>query len=127
MKKTMTLRDFLEAVLSGENLDYAINGVTLREKAQALIDDINKKNEARKNAEKKPSKSYIENEPTRKAIYDYLVAQNGESDIAKNIALAVGITTPKANAAIRQMVEIDHSVERIDKGRNKPLEYRVKQ
>jgi hypothetical protein len=123
-KNTMTTREFLESVLAGKPLDFAVNGVTVKEKAEALIAALDKKNAARKNAPKKPSKSFEENAPIREAIAEYLRGRNGESDIVKNIAAAVGFTAPKTTAAIRQMVAVG-AVERIDNGRNKPLEYRI--
>lgn len=123
-KNTMTTREFLESVLAGKPLDFAVNGVTVKEKAEALIAALDKKNAARKDAPKKPSKSFEENAPVREAIAEYLSARNGESDIVKNIAAAVGFSAPKTTAVIRQMVSAG-TVERIDNGRNKPLEYRM--
>ena len=123
-KNTMTTREFLESVLAGKSLDFAVNGVTVKEKAEALIAALDKKNAARKDTPKKPSKSFEENAPIREAIAEYLRGRNGESDIVKNIAAAVGFTAPKTTAAIRQMVAVG-AVERIDNGRNKPLEYRI--
>ena len=134
MAKTgMTTRDFLEAVIAGKGNETAINGVTLRDKAEEMIAALDRKNEARKmataNGERKPSKAYEENAPIREEIKAFfkerMESGNEESEIVKNIASAIGYTVPKTNAAIRQMVEFDKSLERIDLGRNKPLEYRL--
>lgn len=124
MATTMTTREFLESVLAGKSLDFEINGTSVREKAEAMIAALDKKNAARKDAPKKPSKSFEENAPMRTAIMEYLTSRNGDSDIIKNIASAVDLTPSKTSAVIRQMVNAG-MVERIDNGRNKPLEYRV--
>lgn len=130
MAKTgMTTREFLEAIIAGKDNTTSINGLSIKEKAEQLITAMDKKNEKRKDNPKKPSKSYEENAPIRAAIVDFFNErkENGDeaSEIVKNIASAIGYTVPKTNAAIRQMVEHDKTLERIDLGRNKPLQYRL--
>lgn len=125
----MTTREFLEAIIAGKDNTTSINGLSIKEKAEQLITAMDKKNEKRKDSPKKPSKSYEENAPIRAAIVDFFNErkENGDeaSEIVKNIASAIGCTVPKTNAAIRQMVEHDKTLERIDLGRNKPLQYRL--
>lgn len=130
-KNTMTTREFLVAVLDGKDLDNTvIGGMTLRDKGEALVEGIDSRNAAKREKAKvdgKPSKAYAENAPLRATVGDYL-ADCENSVTIKEIATAIGMEDKpqKVGAVVRQMVEIDGSVERIDLGRNKPLQYKLK-
>lgn len=129
-KTTMTTREFLVAVLDGKDLDNTIiGGMTLRDKGEALVEGIDKRNAAKREkakADGKPSKAYAENASLRETIGNFL-ADCEDSVTVKTIAEGIGMEDKpqKVGAVVRQMVEIDKSVERIDKGRNKPLEYKA--
>lgn len=90
----MTNREFLNAVIASAISDE------MTEKAKALIASMDRKNEARKD---KPSKTAIANEPVKKAIVEYLTA-NG-TKVASEVGEGVAITTQKASALCRQLVE----------------------
>lgn len=120
----MTTREFINGFLSGKGKDDVLNGMTFGQKAEELLAAMDKRNEAKKaTASTKPSKTYTENAPIREAITAYLSTQD-ESVVAKDVATAIDQTVNKTSAVIRQMVA-DGSVERLDFGRNKPLEYRL--
>lgn len=125
-KKTgMTTREFIEGFLAGKDKTDVVNGISYEQKGYELLAAMNKRNEAKKaTASSKPSKTYAENAPIREAITKYLSEQT-ESVLTKDIAEAVGVTSNKISGVIRTMVE-NGVVERIDLGRNKPLEYRLK-
>lgn len=120
----MTTREFINGFLSGKTKEDTLNGMTYGQKAEELLAAIDKRNEAKKaTASSKPSKTYAENAPIREAITAFLSTQD-ESVVAKEVATAINQTVNKTSAVIRQMVT-DGSVERLDFGRNKPLEYRL--
>lgn len=120
----MTTREFINGFLSGKGKDDVLNGMTYGKKAEELLAAMDKRNEAKKaTASSKPSKTYMENAPIREAITAFLSTQD-ESVVAKEVATAIDQTVNKTSAVIRQMVA-DGSVERLDFGRNKPLEYRL--
>jgi hypothetical protein len=120
----MTTREFINGFLSGKGKDDTLNGMTYGQKAEELLMAMDKRNEAKKETAKdKPSKTYAENAPIRAAITAYLSTMD-ESVVAKTIAENIDQTVNKTSAVIRQMVA-DGSVERLDLGRNKPLEYRL--
>ena len=121
----MSTREFLEAFLDGKTKEFVIKEETLEEKAKAMLNAIQNRNAA-KTANKKPSKAYEENAPIRKQVVDFLTGKE-DSFRAKDIAEALGLETTKSNGVLRQMIERDNSIERIDNGRNKPLEYRLKE
>lgn len=122
--KTMTTREFLEAFIRGD-YEYTVNDMTMVDKAHALLDAMNARNEAKKEKKdsSKPSKSFEENAPLREKVKEIL-AKNSGSMIAKDIAGEMDCTIQKTSSVIRQMVEAG-MVERIDNGRNKPLEYKL--
>lgn len=126
IKVGMTTRDFINGFLSGKTKDDVLNGMTYEQKANELLSAMDKRNADKKEKVKsgEPSKTYVENAPLREKVMAYLSEQS-ESVVAKTIAEALDLTVPKTTAVIRQMVE-DGTVERIDLGRNKPLEYKVK-
>lgn len=90
----MTTREFLNTVITS-----AIND-EMTEKAQALLAALDKRNSARKD---KPSKTAIANEPIKKAIVEYLTA-NGQK-VSSEIAEGLNISTQKASALCRQLVD----------------------
>ena len=120
----MTTREFISGFLSGKTKEDTLNGMPYGQKADELLAAMEKRNEAKKaTASSKPSKTYTENAPIREAITAFLSTQD-ESVVAKDVATAIEQTVNKTSAVIRQMVA-DGSVERLDFGRNKPLEYRL--
>ena len=122
--KSMTTREFLEAFIRGD-YEYTVNDTTMVDKAHALLDAMDARNKAKK--EKKdssnPSKSFEENAPLREKVKEILAESSG-SMVAKDIAGKMDCTIQKTSSVIRQMVEAG-MVERIDNGRNKPLEYKL--
>ena len=90
----MTTREFLNAIVSANLSDE------MTEKANALIASLDKRNSARK---AKPSKTAVANEPIKQAIVEYLTA-NGQK-VASEIGEGLNISTQKASALCRQLVE----------------------
>jgi predicted HTH transcriptional regulator len=88
----MTNREFLTAVSTNAITDEVI------EHATAALAKLAEANEKRKN---KPSKKSEENAPVIESITGVLSA---EPQTASEIALAVGISTQKASALLRQIV-----------------------
>lgn len=120
----MTTREFINGFLSGKTKEDTLNGMTYGQKAEELLAAMDKRNAAKQGkASSKPSKTYTENAPIREAITAFLSTQD-KSVVAKEVATAIDQTVNKTSAVIRQMVA-DGSVERLDFGRNKPLEYRL--
>jgi len=93
----MTKREFLNAVASLENVD-----AELKLFAEQEIEKMNARNAKRKNS---PSKKSIENEPIKAKIVEF-VGSCEESQIASAIAEHVEISTQKASALCRQLVEV---------------------
>ena len=126
IKVGMTTREFINGFLSGKSKDDVLNGMTYEQKANELLAAMDSRNANKKEKAKtgEPSKTYTENAPLREAVASFLATKT-ESVVAKEIAEAIGQGIQKTTAVIRQMVE-DGTVERIDLGRNKPLEYKVK-
>jgi hypothetical protein len=92
--KTMTQREFLTKVKA------IVEDAELIAKADELIAGLDKKNATRS---AKPSKTQIENEPIKASILEFLVG--GKVQTAPEIAVAVGISTQKASALAKQLVE----------------------
>ena len=90
----MTTREFLNAIVSANLSDE------MTEKANALIASLDKRNSARK---AKPSKTAVANEPIKQAIVEYLTA-NGQK-VSSEIGEGLNISTQKASALCRQLVE----------------------
>ena len=90
----MTTREFLNAIVSANLSDE------MTEKANALIASLDKRNSARK---AKPSKTAVANEPIKQAIVEYLTT-NGQK-VASEIGEGLNISTQKASALCRQLVE----------------------
>lgn len=90
----MTTREFLNSVISANISD----DVTAQ--AQAMIANLDKRNAKRAST---PSKTAVANEPIKASIVDLFV--NGGSKTASEVAVAMTITTQKASALLRQLVE----------------------
>lgn len=90
----MTTREFLNSVISANISD----DVTAQ--AQAMIANLDKRNAKRAST---PSKTAVANEPIKASIVDLFT--NGESKTASEVAVALTITTQKASALLRQLVE----------------------
>ena len=91
----MTNREFYTAIIANPNVaqDY-------KDFAQAEIDKLDARNDKRKNTQTKAQK---ENEGVMTAIVDHLTA-NG-SDVASSIGTALGISTQKASALCKLLVD----------------------
>lgn len=112
----MTNREFFEVIANNETLAEDI-----RNHAKTAIEKLDKANAGRKN---NPSKKSKENEPIKLKIFEYLA----EADYtpASEIAEAVEISTNKASALCRQLVE-EGKLERTEikvKGSGKVKAYR---
>lgn len=123
VKVGMTTREFINGFLSGKTKEDKLNGMTYGEKAEELLNAMDKRNESKKaKSSGEPTKTYKENAPIRQAILDYL-GSKGESVTAKDIAENIGQTPAKTGAVLRQM---EDTIEKVDFGRYKPFEYRIK-
>lgn len=92
--KGMTQRVFLMRVKE------LVTDKDVLEKADELLASLDKKNAARSS---KPSKTQIENEPIKVSILEFLAG--GKVQTAPEIAVAVGVSTQKASALAKQLVE----------------------
>ena len=102
----MTNREFLTNVANG-----TINDEIKAHAAEALIklDEANAKRKEKKND--KPSKAAVENAPLVDAAVEFL---GTETKIASDIAVALGVSIPKANAVMKQaLAEGKVTVEKI--------------
>lgn len=90
----MTNREFYTLIANNENLQAEI--VVF---AQNAIEKLDARN---RNRSSKPSKTAIANEPIKMRIREYLTDKTGT---ASEIAVALEITTQKASALCRQLVE----------------------
>jgi hypothetical protein len=118
----MTTREFINGFLAGKTANDVLNGMTYGAKAEELLSAMDKRNESKKNSPKKPTKASVENAPIRQAIIDYL-STKGESVTAKEISENIGQTPAKTGAVLRSMEDV---VAKVDFGRYKPFEYRIK-
>ena len=90
----MTNREFFEAVQNGTmNADVQAH-------ATAEIEKMNARNEKRATT---PSKTAVANEPIKAQILTFLTGKN-EEILTSVIAEAVGISTSKASALLKQLV-----------------------
>lgn len=92
----MTRREFFEAVIE------KVEDVELKLFAEKEIEKMNERNAKRKAS---PSKKSIENEPIKAKIVEFISGCE-TSQIASDIANAVEISTQKASALCRQLVEV---------------------
>ena len=90
----MTNREFYTAIMNGTMTDE------VKSHAAEAITKLDERNQKRSS---KPSKTQLENEPVKTAIIDYLTVHGGA--VAADIAAEVDITTQKASALCRQLVE----------------------
>ena len=94
-EKTMTNREFFEAVQNGTiNADVQAH-------ATAEIEKMNARNEKRATT---PSKTAVANEPIKLKIIEFLTEKN-EQILTSVIGEAVGISTAKASALCKQLSE----------------------
>ena len=80
-----------------------MNGTMTDEVKSHAAEAITKLDERNQKRSSKPSKTQLENEPVKTAIIDYLTVHGGA--VAADIAAEVDITTQKASALCRQLVE----------------------
>lgn len=118
--KDFTQREFLEAIIAGQLDKKAETGQTIQEKALDMLTKIDARNVANKG---KKRKSTVDNTEEKISILNFL-QKFDESVLAKEIAEHTGLTVQKVAAVLKQLVA-EGKVERLDLGRNKPLEYRA--
>ena len=92
----MTQREFFVGIVEGATI--TAEQATFAAEAIAKLDKRNEKRAAT------PSKTAIANAPIKEKIFEFLTGKP-EPIIAPTIATEVGITTQKASALARQMVE----------------------
>ena len=98
----MTNREFYNAVANGTMSDE------IKDFAKDAIVKMDERN-AKRNS--KPSKTSVENEPIKKNIMEFISNQN-DFCIASAIAEALEISTQKASALCRQLVEAGKLLEK---------------
>lgn len=96
----MTKREFLNEVIAVIDGTSEVNVIELKEFAKAEIAKLDERNASRSS---KPTKAQIENEPIKEKILEVL--STGERMVASAIAEKVEISTQKASALCRQLVE----------------------
>ena len=96
----MTKREFLNEVIAVIDGTSEMDTLELKEFAKAEIVKLDKRNASRSS---KPTKTQIENEPIKEKILEVL--STGEKMVASAIAERVEISTQKASALCRQLVE----------------------
>ena len=96
----MTKREFLNEVIAVIDGTSEVNVLELKEFAKAEIVKLDERNA---NRSSKPTKTQIENEPIKEKILEVL--STGERMVASAIAERVEISTQKASALCRQLVE----------------------
>lgn len=96
----MTKREFLNEVIAVIDGTSEVNVLELKEFAKAEIVKLDERNA---NRSSKPTKAQIENEPIKEKILEVL--STGEKMVASAIAERVEISTQKASALCRQLVE----------------------
>ena len=96
----MTKREFLNDVIAVIDGTSEVNVLELKEFAKAEIVKLDERNA---NRSSKPTKTQIENEPIKEKILEVL--STGERMVASAIAEKVEISTQKASALCRQLVE----------------------
>ena len=96
----MTKREFLNEVIAVIDGTSEVDVLELKEFAKAEIVKLDERNASRSS---KPTKAQIENEPIKEKILEVL--STGERMVASAIAEKVGISTQKASALCRQLVD----------------------
>ena len=96
----MTKREFLNEVIAVIDGTSEVDVLELKEFAKAEIVKLDERNASRSS---KPTKTQIENEPIKEKILEVL--STGERKVASAIAERLEISTQKASALCRQLVE----------------------
>ena len=96
----MTKREFLNEVIAVIDGTSEVDVLELKEFAKAEIIKLDERNASRSS---KPTKTQIENEPIKGKILEVL--STGEKMVASAIAERLEISTQKASALCRQLVE----------------------
>lgn len=96
----MTKREFLNEVIAVIDGTSEVDVLELKEFAKAEIVKLDERNASRSS---KPTKTQIENEPIKEKILEIL--STGERMVASAIAERLEISTQKASALCRQLVE----------------------
>lgn len=96
----MTKREFFNEVIAVIDGTSEVNALELKEFAKAEIVKLDERNASRSS---KPTKAQIENEPIKEKILEVL--STGERMVASAIAERLEISTQKASALCRQLVE----------------------
>ena len=96
----MTKREFLNEVIAVIDGTSEVDVLELKEFAKAEIVKLDERNASRSS---KPTKTQIENEPIKEKILEVL--STGERMVASAIAERLEISTQKASALCRQLVE----------------------
>lgn len=96
----MTKREFLNEVIAVIDGTSEVDVLELKEFAKAEIVKLDERNA---NRSSKPTKTQIENEPIKDKILEVL--STGERMVASAIAERLEISTQKASALCRQLVE----------------------
>lgn len=92
------MREFLETITATEAIDGSLKDFAATELAK-----LDAKNARRKEI---PSKTQIENEPIKTAILKLMA--DGTTRFSNDVAEAIGISTSKASALLRQLVDENH-------------------
>lgn len=96
----MTKREFLNEVIAVIDGTSEVDVLELKDFAKAEIVKLDERNASRSS---KPTKTQIENEPIKEKILEVL--STGERMVASAIAERLEISTQKASALCRQLVE----------------------
>ena len=96
----MTKREFLNEVIAVIDGTSEVNVLELKEFAKAEIVKLDERNA---NRSSKPTKTQIENEPIKEKILEVL--STGEKMVESATAERLEISTQKASALCRQLVE----------------------
>ena len=96
----MTKREFFNEVIAVIDGTSEMDALELKEFAKAEIVKLNERNASRSS---KPTKTQIENEPIKEKILEVL--STGERMVASAIAERLEMSTQKASALCRQLVE----------------------
>lgn len=105
----MTKREFLQNVIAlakmEEMADTKVGEITMAEIKEFAELEIIKLDEKNAKRSSKPSKVQLENEPIKEKIVE-LITERNEKMVASAIAEHLEISTQKASALCRQLVEV---------------------
>lgn len=119
----MTSREFFEGIVNAGKVEGTPVTAEFVAYAEAKIVELDKRNEKRKTT---PSKTAIANEPIKAQIVEFLKAKPGVNVPAATLATEIGITTQKASALARQLVDAGTLVAtdaKVEKGKGKVKVY----